>query len=233
VTGPAPGAWGDSDSPATPGDLPARYEEEIAGIKAVIAADEAARSAANESPEHVDDEAGHSGGEAIGGGGTENTATPEIRWDSAELLNGDGDEVLRTASFEGLFSNEATLNVEHSRVGNVDNGAAFNIRVNFNLPKYADPDSFEKKSSVKLAADNRWQYYKSPTGAKPVEFSADGRAASVVIRLQQRDFEGRNNHLIISIQGNYGNGDPFSGQATVHLVTKAYSPPQQPIFKKP
>ena len=241
VTGPAPGAWGDSDSPATPGDLPARYEEEIAGIKAVIAANRSAGagglgSAAalcgsnDEAPEHVD-EAGHSGEQATEGGGTETTATPEIRWDAAELL--DGDKVLRTASFEGTFSNEATLNVEHSRVGNVDNGAAFNVRVNFNLPKYADPDSFEKKSFIRLAADNRWQYYKSPTGAKPVEFSADGRAASVVIRLQQRDFEGRNNHLIISIQGNYGNGDAFSGQATVHLVTKAYSPPQQPIFKKP
>jgi len=115
----------------------------------------------------------------------------------------------------------------------VENGDAFTIRVRFYLPKYADPDSFEKKSFVRPAADNRWQYYKSPTGAKAVDFNADGRAASVVIRLKQRDAEGRNNHLIISIQGTYGNGEPFSGQATVHLVTKAYSPPQQPIFKKP
>ena len=69
---------GDSDSPATPGDLPARYEEEIAGIKAVIAANRSAGAGAlgsaaalcgsNESaPEHGE-ESGHSGGEATRGG---------------------------------------------------------------------------------------------------------------------------------------------------------------------
>jgi len=68
---------GDSDSPATPGDLPARYEEEIAGIKAVIAANRsagagalgsaAALSGSNEvAPENVH-EAGHSGEPATGG----------------------------------------------------------------------------------------------------------------------------------------------------------------------
>jgi RHS repeat-associated protein len=66
ATGSGPGSWGGFEGPA-PGDLPERYEQEIANIKAVIA-ENAARNAANESaPEHPDD-AGHSGEEATGGG---------------------------------------------------------------------------------------------------------------------------------------------------------------------
>src|ERR1041385_4000664 len=66
ATGSGPGSWGGFEGPA-PGDLPERYEQEIANIKAVIA-ENAARNAANEfAPEHIDD-AGHSGEEATGGG---------------------------------------------------------------------------------------------------------------------------------------------------------------------
>ena len=70
-------------------------------VKQIIVENEAARSAENDYAPDPVHEVGHSGEEATGGVGTENTATPEIRWDGAELLNGDGDEVLRTASFEG------------------------------------------------------------------------------------------------------------------------------------
>src|ERR1051325_9783452 len=63
ATGSGPGSWGGFECPA-PGDLPERYEQEIANIKAVIA-ENAARNAANESaPEHLDDEVGHSGEQA-------------------------------------------------------------------------------------------------------------------------------------------------------------------------
>jgi RHS repeat-associated protein len=99
VTGPAPGAWGDSDSPATPGDLPARYEEEIAGIKAVIAANRSAGagglgSAAalcgsnDEAPEHVD-EAGHSGEQATEGGEHETQNAVPLTTSEVDSLRSD------------------------------------------------------------------------------------------------------------------------------------------------
>jgi hypothetical protein len=67
ATGSITGGWGGFEGPEA-GDLPERNEQEIANIKAVIAENAAARNAANESaPEHVDDEAGHSGDEATGG----------------------------------------------------------------------------------------------------------------------------------------------------------------------
>ena len=68
ATGPAPGEWGDSEGPAAPGDLPARYELEIARIKQVIAENEAAGSAENESAPDPVHEVGHLDEEATGGG---------------------------------------------------------------------------------------------------------------------------------------------------------------------
>jgi hypothetical protein len=157
--------------------------------------------------------------------------SPAIRWDEAQLL--DEGDVLRTATVEGPMKNEAELNVEHSRAGNVNKGDAFTVRVLFNLPKYAGTNSFKQDSFVRLARDNRWKFYKSPKGERQVEFSADGRSASVLIRLQQADSEAKNNYLMISIHGTYGNGDPFFGQASLHLVTKEDLPRPKPIPKIP
>jgi len=167
VTGPAPGAWGDSDSPATPGDLPARYEEEIAGIKAVIAADEAARSAANESDPHGD-EAGHSGGEATGGG-EDVPAEPQIVFDSVELLD---DPVagfpegplnvprpihpIRSATADEFNPNQFTLDVDHPKV---DPGGILAIRVKFHI---IDGDLDTATVDTATREERRWRVAGQP-----------------------------------------------------------------------
>jgi hypothetical protein len=156
-------------------------------------------------------------------------AAPEVVWDRAQLMS--EDDVLREAEFQGV-ANQAELNVEHSRVGNVNRGDPFTMKVLFNLPKYARPESIKEESFVKIVKNNRWEFYYSPTGARAVEFSATDRSGSVTVRLKQGDAEGLNNRLIISVSGFYGSGDKFSGQASLTLVTKADSR-RQPVLKIP
>ena len=152
-----------------------------------------------------------------------------IQFDAAQLM-GEDEKVLREAPFKAMPSSgkptydTATLIVDDSRAGNVNNGDAFTVRVTFTLPEYAKSVT-SGLSFVKLPADNRFGFYKPPKKDEAYEFHSNRRSAYVDIHLLQVNKEATNSYLTISIRGYYGSGDPFSGEARVELKSKADLPP--------
>jgi YD repeat-containing protein len=152
---------------------------------------------------------------------------PPVIFLTAQLLSNDKDpQVLCESRFEptGFGTDTAALNVETAIGPAALSGDNFTVRANFLLPKYTKlfaRSTGDSGSRVILGNDNRYRFpteKEAPFGSSYAFFDDGDRRGHVDITLKLRDKEATKNSILVTVAGVYGNGELFSGLASLKII---------------